>query len=284
MRAQEIGGVGVGLRRPYATELLERAENLAGRVDWIEVTPENWLRYGGARRRLFEQAIECFPGVPHSVSLSIGGTDDLDGTLIDAIGELCDRWGAPWWSDHLCYSSVAGAQLHELLPLPFNEEVIEHVARRAERVQAACGVPLVLENATYYAAMPGGTMDEASFLVGAVESADCGLLLDVNNVWVNSLNHGTDPEAFIDRMPMDRVLQIHVAGHTRFDHVVIDTHIGPVSEPVWRLYRRAIARAGRFVPTLIEWDQDIPPLDRVLEEVDRARIEAGRALGSEETP
>src|SRR5262249_43047753 len=160
------------------------------------------------------------------------------------------------------------------LPLPFTDEAVEHVARRAAEVMRRVEAPLLLENATFYAHMPGGTMDEAAFLGAVVEQSGCGLLVGVHNGNANSVNHGDDPGAFIDRMPMERVRQLHLAGHTRQEEAVIDTHIGPICDEVWALYRYTLARAGRLVPTLIEWDQEIPSLEAVLDEADRARAEA----------
>jgi uncharacterized protein (UPF0276 family) len=269
-----IQGVGIGLRLDYAEELLKTQRQ----VDFIEVVPENWVRFGGKRRRLLEAAAERWPAVPHSVSLSIGGEDPLDEGFVEAVGGLCCQLRAPFYSDHLCYSAVNGGQLHDLLPLPFTQEVVEHVVRRVGQVQDRLEVPLVLENATFYAHMPGAQMDEAEFLCRVLEGADCGMLLDVNNVYVNGRNHGFDPVAFVDRLPLQRVRQIHLAGHTVEDEAIIDTHIGPIIDPVWDLYRHTLARAGRMIPTLIEWDQEIPPVDGVLDEVDRAREHAARAL------
>lgn len=269
-----ISGIGVGLRRPFAADLLRTQR----RVDFLEVTPENWVCFGGERRRLLSACMERWPAVSHSVSLSIGGPDPLDPAFLGALSDLCATMAAPFFSDHLCYSTVAGAQLHDLLPLPFTEEAVSHTAARVAEAQERVGLPLVLENATFYAHMPGGTMDEANFLCAVLSDADCGLLLDVNNVYVNGKNHGFDPRGFIDRLPMDRVVQLHMAGHTVKEDVIIDTHIGPVIDEVWDLYRYTLRRAGRLVPTLIEWDQDIPPLDDVLDEVDRARAHAAAAL------
>lgn len=274
---KELRGIGVGLRRPYARELLETQR----RVDWVEVTPENWVFSGGWRRRTLEACAERWPMVSHSVSLDVGGDGPLDDAFLAAVARLNERLDAPFWSDHLCYSAVGGAPLHDLLPLPFTDEAVEHVAARAAECRRRAGLPLVLENATFYAHMPGAEMDEAEFLARTLEASGCGLLLDVNNVYVNSLNHGFDPAAFLARLPLERVRQLHVAGHTVEEGVVIDTHIGPVIDPVWRLYEETLRRAGRLIPTLVEWDQEIPPLDVVLDEVDRARACAVRALGPE---
>ncbi len=270
-----LHGFGVGLRRPFADALLE-----AGRPpDFIEVTPENWAFFGGRRRQMLEANAERFPSTSHSVSLSIGGLEPLDRPLLDALAQLVRRHQMSFFSDHLCYSSVAGSPVHDLLPLPFTAEVVEHVARRVAEAQERVEAPLALENATLYAHMPGAQMDEAAFLAAVLERSGCQLLLDVNNVYVNSLNHGFEPHAFIDRMPLDRVVEIHLAGHTEMDGVVIDTHIGPIIDPVWDLYRYTLARGGRPIPTLVEWDQEIPELDVVLDEVDRARAHAAQVLG-----
>jgi uncharacterized protein (UPF0276 family) len=274
---KQIEGIGVGLRLSYAAALA-RTER---RVDFLEIMPENWVCYGGRRRRLLDACVERFPCVTHSVSLNIGGLEPLDGELLATTAALLRRAEAPFFSDHVCYSSVRGQPVSDLLPLPFTAEVIAHTAARIAEARDRVGHPLALENATFYSHMPGAEMDEASFLGALLAAGDCGMLLDVNNVYVNSQNHGFDPRAFIDRMPLSRVWQLHLAGHTLIDDTIIDTHIGPIIEPVWDLYRYTLRRAGRLIPTLIEWDQDIPPLDEVLDEVDRARAAAAQALGPE---
>lgn len=278
--ARPISGIGIGLRRPHAAELLRTDR----RVDFLEVLPENWVCFGGQRRALLHACTERFPSVPHSVSLSIGGTEPLGTELLDAIAALCERTDAPFWSDHLCYSTVQGQPVHDLLPLPFTQEVVQHVASCVAQAQAHVGRPLLLENATYYVEMPGAELDEADFIRAVLAAADCGLLLDVNNVYVNSRNHGFDPFAFIDRMPLTRVHQLHLAGHTQQQDLLIDTHIGPIPDPVWDLYRHTLRRAGRLIPTLIEWDQDIPTLDVLMDEADRARAAAEEALGCAPAP
>lgn len=274
--ARTLHGIGIGLRRPFASALLETERH----IDFLEITPENWVCYGGRRRRLFDACAKRWPVVSHSVSLNIGGIEPLDDELLSKTAEMCQQLDAPFFSDHLCYSSVHGQPLHDLLPLPFTREAVEHVARRVKECEQRVGRPLVLENATFYSHMPGAEMDEGEFLRATMEAADCGLLLDVNNVYVNSQNHGFDPRAFIDRMPLERVRQLHLAGHTRQGDVIIDTHIGPIIDPVWELYGYTLARAGRLIPTLVEWDQEIPPLDVVLDEADRARAVALRVLGA----
>ena len=274
------GGFGVGLRTPFATEIATTARA----VDWLEVTPENWVTLGGRKRRMLDACIERFAVVPHTVSLSVGGRDPLDPAFLSAIDALCRRTRAPWWSDHLCYSTVNGAYTHDLLPLPLSDEAADLAIARVRQVMERVETPFLVENITFYAHMPGGNLDEATFLGRVVEESGCGLLLDVNNVWVNARNHGFDARAFIDRLPLHAVRQIHVAGHTRKDGVIIDTHIGPIIDEVWALYRHALSRIGHPVATLVEWDQDIPPLDEVLDEVDRARAEAAAALGAPPLP
>lgn len=276
-----IQGVGIGLRRVFAHELASTRR----RLDFVEVMPENWVCFGGRAKRQLQACLERFPAVTHGVSLNIGGLEPLDSRLLDATAALCQDYAVPFWSDHVCYSSVQGQPVSDLLPLPFTRQVIEHTAPRIRQAQAHVGRPILLENATFYAHMPPpqGTppadiLDEATFLCELLAAGDCGMLLDVNNVYVNSVNHGFDPRAFIDRMPLARVRQLHLAGHTRQDDVVIDTHIGPIIDPVWDLYAYTLRRAGRLIPTLIEWDQDIPPLDEVLDEVDRAYAVAEETL------
>ena len=275
---RELSGIGVGLRKPFAQALLER-EAEAGRVDWLEITPENWVFFGGRARQTLDACAERWPIVSHSVSLDIGGEGPLDPIFLEAVHALNRRLEAPWWSDHVCYSGLRGRPLHDLLPLPFTEEAADHVAARVREAQRRVEAKLVLENATFYAFMPGCTMDEGAFLRTVIERSGCDLLLDVNNVYVNSRNHGFDPRAFIDAMPLERVRQLHVAGHSHVKGVIIDTHIGPVIEPVWELYRHTLRRAGRLIPTLVEWDNEIPPLEVVLAELDTARAHAAAALG-----
>lgn len=270
-------GFGIGLRSSFMADLVKTTRQ----VDWLEIIPENWVASGGVARRMLDACRERWQLVPHSTALSIGGPDPFDELYLGWMRDLCREVAAPWFSDHICYSLIGGMHTHELLPLPFSEEAAEHTVRRIREAQARFEVPLVFENPTWYAAMPGSTMDEASFLSSVIGEAGCGMLLDVNNVHVNSANHGGDPYGFIDRMPLDRVRQIHLAGHTRRPGLTVDTHRGPISDEVWALYRHALRRAGRLIPTLIEWDTDIPPVDVVLDEVDRARAHAAAALCAE---
>jgi uncharacterized protein (UPF0276 family) len=272
--AKGFDGIGVGLRREFIREILKTERQ----VDWLEIVPEQWMASGGRQARLLSDCLERWTIVPHGTSLSIGGPDPLDESYLAEMNALLDRVKPPIWSDHICYATVGGVYTHELLPLPFTNEAADHTIGRIQALQSRVEVPLVFENATFYAHMPGGTMDEATFLKLILEEADCGMLLDVNNVYVNSRNHGFDPRAFLDRMPYERVRQIHVAGHTRTKDLIIDTHTGPIIDEVWALYRYALEKAGRLIPTLIEWDNEIPPLDAVLDELDLARRHAADAL------
>ncbi|XXF80402.1 DUF692 domain-containing protein [Myxococcaceae bacterium GXIMD 01537] len=259
-------GAGIGLRREFRDALPRTPRAL----DWVEIIPENFLLAGGRPRRMLDACAERWTLVPHGVGLNVGGPDPLDGDYLAALAALIERVDAPYFSDHLCYSRLGGTHLHDLLPLPFNEEAVEHVVPRVREVMARIGRPFLLENPSYYARMPGATLSEADFIRHVVEEAGCGLLLDVNNVWVNAVNHGYDARAFVDALPLERVGQIHLAGHERRPGVVIDTHGARVCEEVWALYRYVLARTGP-VSTLVEWDQFIPSLDAVLDEADAAR-------------
>jgi hypothetical protein len=259
-------GAGIGLRREFYDALPHTERPL----DWVEIIPENFLTLGGRSQRALASCAERWPVLPHGVGLNIGGPDPLDEDYLTRLGALVARVDAPFFSDHLCYSRLGGVVLHDLLPLPFNEQVVEHVVPRVREVMARVGRPFLLENPSYYARMPGGTLAEADFLRHVAEEADCGLLLDVNNVYVNSRNHGYEPRAFIDALPLERVVQIHLAGHERRPDVLIDTHGAAVCDEVWALYRYVLERTGP-VSTLIEWDQDIPSLDAVLDQADEAR-------------
>src|SRR5579875_1440630 len=193
-------GVGLGLRRDLAEETFASS----GRLDWLEFVPENYMGIGGRARDLIERAGERFPLVSHGINLSVGSTDELNSQYLKDLKHLLDATGAPWWSDHLCFSSVDGIYMHDLLPLPFSREAVRHIAERVKRVQDFVGRPFLLENISFYMHAPGCELTEAQFLSEVAEAADCGLLLDVNNVYVNSINHGYDARAFIDAIPLER--------------------------------------------------------------------------------
>ena len=259
-------GVGIGLRREFYAQLPHTPRAL----DWVEIIPENFITFGGRPQRTLDACRERWPVLPHGVALDIGGPRPLDEEYLAGLQALVARVDAPFFSDHLCYTRLGTGHLYDLLPLPFSEEAVEHVVPRVREVKERVGRPFLLENPSYYARMPGGTLAEADFLRHVAEQADCGLLLDVNNVYVNACNHGYEPRAFIDALPLERVVQIHLAGHERQQDVIIDTHGAAVCDEVWSLYRYTLERTGP-VSTLIEWDQDIPSMEAVLDEADRAR-------------
>lgn len=267
--ARPLSGFGIGLRGPHVADLLALPPNNV--IDWLEIVPENWLYFGGKRRRGFDACQERWPMVSHSVSLNIGGQGELDKEFVELVSEFSERVGAPFFSDHLVWSSVANRPVHDLIPLPMSDESVEHIAKRCAALRRQTQHPLVLENATFYSKMPGSHLDEGTFIHQALEQANVGLLLDVNNVYVNAQNQGLSARDIIDAMPLHRVQQIHLAGHTKEENVIIDTHIGPTPEPVWELYAYALSKLKRLPPTLIEWDQDIPPLPTMLNEIERAR-------------
>lgn len=263
-------GAGVGLRR----EFFDSLPTTHRRVDWLEIIPENFMTFGGRPSAVLDQCRERWQCLPHGVALDIGGPDALDTDYLEKLAALVRRLDAPFFSDHLCYSRLDGRYLHDLLPLPFNEAVIDHVVPRIREVVERVERPFLLENPSYYARMPGQTLEEAAFIGHILEEADCGMLLDVNNVYVNAQNHGYDPRAFIDALPLHRVVQIHLAGHEVREDVVIDTHGSEVCDEVWSLFAYTLERTGP-VSTLVEWDQDIPSLDAVLEQANRARALLG---------
>lgn len=256
---------GLGLRRPYFDSILQQH----GNVDFLEIISENFMDFGGRPRAALEQAAALFPIVLHGVSLSIGSPDALDWDYLCKLKNLLRFVRAPWVSDHLCLASAHGVQYHELLPLPFTREVVAHVAERARCVQDYLEVPLLLENPTYYLQFPG-EMSEAEFINSVLDAANCGLLLDINNVYVNSRNHGYNPRTFLDQMPFHRVLQMHLAGHDVQAQRIVDTHGAAVSHDVLELYRYATGKVDS-VWTLLERDHHLPPLSELLEEIKTIR-------------
>jgi len=267
-------GYGVGLRRPHFEDIFEHE----GDVDFLEILGDNFAVYGGRPRAVLGRAAKHFPLVVHGVGLNIGGLDPLNEDYLDAILALAERYQMRWFSDHLCQSAGSGVEYYDLVPLPFTEEALAHVVRRVEQVQEKARIPFLLENPSYYVAFGASEMSEAEFLTEVVRRSGCGLLLDVNNVYVNAENHGYDARAFIDALPLDRVGQIHMAGHTREDDVIIDTHGDHVIPEVFDLYEHTVARTGP-VTTLLEWDNDIPSMDVLAEENAKVRAHGEKVLG-----
>ena len=263
-------GVGVGLRPPHYAELLSGGALAEQGVDWLEATSENFMVAGGRPRRILSDVRARAPVALHGVSLNVGSADPLDEAYLDALAALCARVEPVWVSDHLCWTGVGGQNLHDLLPLPHVEEAVRHVADRIAAVQDRLGRRIALENVSSYARFAADEMSEWEFLVAVAERADCGILLDVNNVFVNACNHGFDPRAYLDAIPPERVFQIHLAGHEIAGALRIDTHDARVCDEVWDLYAHALRRTGP-VSTSIEWDARIPPLAELLAEAARAR-------------
>jgi uncharacterized protein (UPF0276 family) len=240
-----------------------------GAVDFMEVAPENWIGVGGRFGRQFRKLAERYPVVLHGLSLDVGGPDPLDTALVEAVRALKEEIGAPLYSEHLTYCAAEG-HLYDLLPIPFTEEAVHYVAERVRRVQDILGEPIVLENASYYA-QPDRDMSEAEFIAAVLQESGCELLLDVNNIYVNSINHGYDPLAFLDALPLERARYIHVAGHyDEAEDLKVDTHGADVIDPVWTLLGEAYRRLGPL-PTLLERDFNLPPLADLLDEVAQIR-------------
>lgn len=259
-------GIGIGLRTVHYPHILETWPS----VDFFEVLSENYMDTGGRPLWVLDQVAERYPIVLHGVSMNIGSADPLDREHLSKLKALAARTRARWLSDHLCWTGVAGRNTHDLLPLPLNEESLRHVAARVKAVSEILERPLMLENASTYAEFTSSSMPEWEFFGRLMEEADCGMLLDVNNVYVSSYNHGFDPKAYVDAIDPSRVTQYHLAGHTNKGTHIIDTHNDHVIDPVWDLYRRSVARTGN-VATLLEWDADIPEFDVVHGEALKAR-------------
>jgi uncharacterized protein (UPF0276 family) len=265
-----LSGFGLGLRPPHYEALLSEGSERARGIDWLEVVTENYVVPGGKPVSMLERIRERYPLVMHGVSLSIGSTDPLDGEYLSAVRALSRRIEPAWISDHLCWTGVAGRNLHDLLPLPYNEEALKHVVARVGQVQDALGRQILLENVSSYLTFQESDMSEWEFSSEVAERADCAILLDINNIYVSGINHGFDPEIYLHAMPKKRVRQFHLAGHSDEGGHLIDTHDHPIAPPVWDLYARAIELFGE-VPTMIERDDNIPPLNELVMELDMAR-------------
>lgn len=259
-------GVGVGFRIPHYARVLDARPPM----DWFEVISENFLVEGGRPLATLDALLETYRVIPHGVSLAIGSVEPLDVAYLAKLAALAKRIAPPWVSDHLCWGRASGVHIHDLLPLPYTREAIVHVAERLKRVQGTLERPFALENVSSYMTYHADEMPEWAFVAEVAERADCGLLLDCNNVYVSSQNHGFDPTAYIDAIPEDRIVQMHLAGHTNKGRYVLDTHSEHVRDEVWALYRRAVARTGA-VSTLVEWDDDIPEWDVLSDEAAKAR-------------
>lgn len=261
-----VTGAGLGLRRALLSPLAD-PDNFPAMapISFMEVAPENWINVGGRLGRVFREYTERFPFVTHGLSLSIGGPEPLDETFVRKVGQFLDTHGIRLYSDHLTYCSDDG-HLYDLLPIPFTEQAIDYVAKRIMRVQDIIGRQIAIENASYYAA-PGQEISEIDFVTGVLEKADCRLLIDINNIYVNSVNHRYDPVEFLKALPGERIAYAHIAGHyNEAEDLIIDTHGADVIPNVWQLLEVAYQTFGVF-PTLLERDFNIPPLDELMGEV-----------------
>ncbi len=268
-----IKGFGLGLRTDHYRDFVERKPA----VDWLEIISENYMVPGGKPLHFLDTIRRDYPMVMHGVSLSIGSTDPLNHDYLRELKALIARVQPGWVSDHICWTGVDHHNLHDLLPMPYTEASLRHLVGRIGQVQEFLGRRILLENVSSYVTYAADEMAEWEFVAELARRADCELLFDVNNVYVSARNHGFDPRVYVDAMPVGRVRQIHLAGHEDHGDFVIDTHDHPVRDEVWELYRYTIARMGAM-PTMIERDDDIPPLDELIAELAQARLVADAAL------
>ena len=259
-------GFGLGLRPQHYPQFLDAVQP----VDFVEVISENFMVDGGRPLQVLEKVRERLPVILHGVSLSIGAADGLDAAYLRRLRRLADRVQPLWVSDHLCWAGVDGFNSHDLLPLPHDDETLDIVCANIDRAQNALGRALLLENPSTYLAFPGSVRGEAEFISEMCRRSGCFLVLDVNNIYVSATNQGQDPRRWLEGMPLERVRQIHLAGHSQGSELLIDTHDQPVSDPVWALYAEVCARIGPTA-TMIERDDHIPPLPELLDELDLAR-------------
>jgi uncharacterized protein (UPF0276 family) len=268
-------GFGLGLRIPHYDAILDSNPH----VDWFEILSENYMVPGGKPLHYLDRIRSRYPIVMHGVSLSIGSSDPLNRDYLKSLKELAARAEPQWISDHLCWTGTHGKNLHDLLPLPYTEEAIAHVADRVAQVQGYLGRRILLENVSSYLTYRDSAVSEWEFLREIAERADCSILLDINNIYVSSFNHGFDPLVYLDGIPRERVRQFHLAGHRNLDTHIIDTHDEPIIDPVWKLYEAAVRRFGP-VPTMIERDDNIPALGELVDELARAREIAAAVLAA----
>jgi hypothetical protein len=274
-----VHGVGLGLRWEFLEELRER---LPSEVDFLEVSPENYMRRGGYYPAALAELAERYPLLTHGLTMSLGGIDPLNKAYLTELRPFVRETKSPWHSDHLCFGSSRGVVLHDLLPLAFTETAVARVAERLQRARDAIGVPMAVENISYYLHPGKVSMSEAEFIASVCERADCGLMLDVNNAYVNATNFGFDIDEWMRTVPLHRVVQMHIAGHEWFDEgaagkLIVDTHGADMADPVLALLERVLPRTGP-VPVVLERDQAIPSLDGLLQELARVRAVYDRVV------
>lgn len=280
MPTSSLQGFGLGLRTEHYAEIADPLSPLpaALRPDWLEVISENYLVAGGKPLQHLLRIRRDYPMVMHGVSMSIGSADPLNLRYLQELKALADRVEPAWVSDHLCWTGVDHRNLHDLLPMPYTEAALQHLLPRIDQVQTLLQRPLVLENVSSYVRFAADEMSEAEFVAELLRRSGCGLLLDVNNVYVSSRNHGFDARDYIDRLPPQQIVQIHLAGHEDQGDFLVDTHDHPVCDAVWQLYSYTLLRMGAR-PTMIERDDKIPPLAELLQELDQARRLSRVVLG-----
>jgi uncharacterized protein len=259
-------GHGIGLRLAHYQHILEHG--VSG-VDWFEVISENFFEPGGRPWAVLEKVRAAVPIVMHGVSMGLGSPEPVPDSYLDSLCRVIERAEPAWVSDHLCWGGVGGRYSHDLLPLPHTREAVDHVVRQIDRVQERIGRTMLIENVSSYVAFADSEMPEWDFLIEIMQRSGCGILLDVNNIYVSARNHGFSAEQYLDAIPAERIGQIHLAGHTDRGSYLFDSHIGPVPDPVWQLYGRIVRRVGR-VPSLVEWDEETPEYEVVVAESRKA--------------
>ncbi len=266
-------GFGLGLRTDHYQDIIDQQPA----IDWFEILTENYLVPGGKPIYYLDKICENYPIVMHGVSMSIGSTEPLDKDYLKQVKALADRVQAHWISDHLCWTGVSQKNMHDLLPLPYTEEALQHVVSKIQQVQDILGRQILIENVSSYLTYSSSAMTEWDFVREVATRADCLILLDINNIYVSSFNHGFDPVEYLAGIPKNRVQQFHLAGHTNNGDHIIDTHDHPVISPVWDLYAKALNLYGK-VSTMIERDDHIPALPVLLQELDHAKQIANKVF------
>lgn len=266
-----ISGTGIGLRSPHVSEILTDLPE----VPWFELLADNHLVDGGLIPLQLEKIRQNYPITFHSVGLSLGSVDPLNFNYLSKLKKLMQQYEVAWLSEHCCFTSVDGFHSHDLLPMPYSEESLSHMVSRISEVQDFLGEQILLENVSSYMRFAETTLDEADFISELAERADCLLLIDVNNIYVNHINQGLDIDQYLTRLPYNKIKEIHLAGFDQREDYILDAHNNPVAEPVWNIYENLIKSVPN-VPTLIEWDNDIPPLQTLIEESKKADIIANK--------
>ncbi|MDX1920835.1 MAG: DUF692 domain-containing protein [Candidatus Caenarcaniphilales bacterium] len=262
-------GAGLGFRHKYFKDLLAPSFDFPS-VDWLEFTPENYFGFGGYSKFYLEEISKKYPLVPHGVSLSIGSVDEFNQDYLNYLDEILKKYNPPWFSDHLCFSSVSQNYSNDLIPLPRTKETIKHVVDRIKFLQDRFQKPLLIENVSFYLEYPDNTLTDYEFTSKVLEKADCGLLLDINNVYVNSINHKFDPYEYLNNLPLERVVQLHIAGHTEYSNIVIDTHGDLVKTEVWNLLEFLLNKQTPCA-VMIERDLNLPSFDELMEEFSKLK-------------